>query len=107
MTIKDTTELAEGDIVLDSGMRILLDIPAKIYKHGDDPADLVYAWHGLVLNADELCDRDGEDYNAYIACHIRGQWWEDCVPRPRKDQWIVQGNYLATWHVEEREAGAR
>lgn len=95
-----TPELKKGDIVLNSGMRILLDTPANVYKHSDDPTDLVYAWPGLVLNADDLCDKGSEEYDAYIACHIRGTWWKDCVPRPRKDQWTVQGNHLARWHVE-------
>lgn len=101
MTVKDTSQLAEGDIVLNHGMRILLDGPAKVIKRGEDPADTVYVWPGLVLNADELCDKESPSYDAYIAKHIRGIWWEDCVPRPRKDDWPVQGNYLATWGVED------
>ena len=102
MTVKDTTELTEGDIVLHHGMRILLDGPAKRYQQGTGRAGDVYRWPGLVLNADELCDKDGPHYNAYIAKHIRGIWWEDCVPRPRKDDWPIQGNYLATWVVEDK-----
>lgn len=106
MTAKDTTQLAEGDIILNHGMRILLDGPAKVYDQGPREEDKVYCWPGLVLNADELCDKDGPHYNPYIAKHIRGIWWEDCVPRPRKDDWPVQGNYLATWVVEEKEEGS-
>lgn len=104
MPTKNTTELEVGDVVLNYGMRILLDTPANIYRHGEDQADTVYSWPGLVLNADELCDKESESYDAYIYKHIRGIWWEDRVPRPRRDQWEVTGNYLATWHVEEKES---
>src|SRR5574341_1702660 len=103
MPYKNTTQLAEGDIVLDHGMRILLDGPATIHPLGDRPEDPVYRWPGLVLNADELCDKGSPSYNAYIACHIRGQWREDIVPLPRLDDWPVQGNHLAMWTTEEKE----
>lgn len=100
--IKNTTELKQGDIVVNQGMRILLDTPARVYEdYANGP---VYAWPGLVLNADELCDRKSPKFDLYIYKHIRGIWWEDCVPRPRKDEWIVQGNHLATWYVEEADA---
>lgn len=98
---KTTDQLSEGDVVLNHGMRILLDGPAKVYPHGDRPEDQVYVWPGLVLNADELCDKDAETFNSYIYKHIRGIWWEDCLPRPRKDDWPVQGNSLARWVVED------
>lgn len=104
MIPKDTTKLAEGDIVLNHGMRILIDGPATVYPCANCPEEQFYAWPGLVLNADELCDKDGPSYDAYIAKHLRGIWWEDCVPRPRKDDWTVQGDSLATWVVEDKEA---
>lgn len=95
-----TSELREGDIVLNTGMRILIDGPAGIYPQGDRPEDQVYRWPGLVLNADELCDRDADTFDLYLYKHLRGVWWEDQVPRPRRDDWPVQGNHLAMWHVE-------
>lgn len=104
MTVKDTTQLAEGDIILNYGMRILIDGPVKI---SGPEHDRVYRWPGLVINADELCDKDSPTYDAYIYKHIRGIWWEDCVPRPRKDDWPIQGNYLATWVVEDKEEDQR
>lgn len=102
MKIKDTSELAEGDIILHYGMRILIDGPAVVAQRGTGRAGTVYRWPGLVLNADELCDKDSPDYNSYIACHLREQCWEDLVPRPRKDDWPIQGNYLATWTLQDR-----
>ncbi len=96
-----TDELREGDIILNHGMRILIDGPAKVYRHEPQSrSNTVYVWPGLVLNADELCDKDSEHYDSYIARHLRGIWWEDRVPRPRADEWSIQGNHLATWHVE-------
>lgn len=102
MKLKDTSELAEGDIILDHGMRILIDGPAVVTQQGPGRAGMVYRWPGLVLNADELCDKESPSYDAYIATHIRGIWWEDNVPRTRKDDWPIQGNYLANWTVEDR-----
>jgi hypothetical protein len=90
----NTTELREGQVVHNSGMRILIDGPARIYE-GDHE---VYAWPGLVLNADEICRREGPAYNSYIACHLRGTWREDAGREP--DRWTVQGNDLACWWVE-------
>lgn len=97
-----TPELQEGDIVLNSGMRILIDGPAQTYPEPNDPDRTRYAWPGLVTNADALCDRESEEYDSYIACHLRGQWREDQVPLPRQDDWPVVGNSLTRWHVERR-----
>ncbi len=103
MAQKTTDKLREGDIVLNSGMRILIDGPVKVIPDLSTCHDRydTYRWPGLVLNADELCDKDSPEYDAYIACHLRGQWWEDRVPRPRKDNWPVVGNKLAVWYTEE------
>lgn len=101
MPIKNTADLAEGDVVLNYGMRILIDGPATVYPEHGQATYPTYRWPGLVLNADELCDRESPSYDAYIACHLRGQWWEDRVPRPRKDDWPIVGNHLANWHIEE------
>jgi hypothetical protein len=93
VTSKNTTELVEGDVVLDHGMRILLDGPARVTDR--------YEWPGLVLNGDALCDKESPEYDAYIACHLRGQWRHDVVPLPRIDNWSIVGNELATWTVED------
>lgn len=96
---RNTTELEIGDVVLHSGMRILIDGPAKVYTEHGSASLPVYAWPGLVLNADALCDRDAPEYDAYIARHLRGIWWEDRVPRPRRDNWSITGNAMALWHM--------
>jgi hypothetical protein len=102
MKLKDTSQLAEDDIILHYGMRILIDGPAVVTQKGTGRAGALYHWPGLVLNADELCDKDSPSYDAYIASHLRGIWWEDRVPRPRKDDWPIQGNYLASWTLQDR-----
>lgn len=96
---KSTTELEVGDIVLHGGMRILIDGPAHITPEHGSAALPVYRWPGLVLNADELCDKSAPAYDAYIARHLRGIWWEDRVPRPRRDNWNITGNAMALWHM--------
>lgn len=95
-----TTKLQEGDVVLHYGMRILIDGPAETEPGTNDPEMTRYVWPGLVLNADELCDRNSPTFDAYIYKHIRGIWWEDRVPRPRKDDWPIVGNGHAMWSVE-------
>lgn len=102
MKLKDTTELTQGDVVLHYGMRILIDGPAVVTPEHGAATPPTYRWPGLVLNADELCDKDSPSHDAYIACHLRGQWWKDRVPRPRKDSWPIQGNHMARWTVEDR-----
>lgn len=97
---KTTDQLAVGDVILNHGMRILIDGPAKIYENTGGENYPVYAWPGLVLNADELCNRDAPTYDNYIALHIRGTWWEDSGSRPEAlDHWTIQGNKLALWNV--------
>jgi hypothetical protein len=94
------SEIREGDIVLNCGMRILIDGPATIYgeKYGNPADEPVYSWPGLVVNADAICKEGGEEYDAYIACHLRGQWWQD--RGGRKDSWPVNSNDRESWEVE-------
>lgn len=108
MLRRKTDQLQEGDVVLNHGMRILIDGPART-EPGTNGHDLTrYRWPGLVLNADELCDPASLAYDTYIYKHLRGVWWEDRVPRTRKDDWPVVGNCLAWWSVGEpwREQGS-
>lgn len=107
MIRKATDALQEGDIVSNHGMRILIDGPAVVRNPDHDYP--VYAWPGLVLNADELCDKGSAHYDLYIAMHLRGVWWRDrgAVPEQR-DRWTVQGNRMCSWHIEGpwRELGS-
>lgn len=101
MTRKNTTELETGDIVINAGMRILIDGPARVYPAHGSSSGTVYAWPGLVLNADALCDKDSPDYDDYIARHLRGIWFEDRMEPKRKDDWTIQGTDMALWHIGE------
>lgn len=85
-------DLKVGDVVFEFGMRIKLDREIPTHREG------VKALAGIVLNADELCDKTLDTYDPYIARHLRGIWFEDRGPGVRKDEWTVQGNHLAvTW----------
>lgn len=91
-------DLKLGDVVLNSGMRILLDREIRCYDEDTK------AFAGLVLNADALCTKGSEDYDVWIACHLRGQWYQDRLmgePNARQDEWTVKSNSLAWWYVEE------
>lgn len=93
-TRKNTLELEAGDIILDAGMRILLEAPIKTYEEGRA------AWSGLVLNAEELCNKGHSSYDAYIARHLRGVWWQDRGSvAAQYDHWTIAGNDLAIWHL--------
>lgn len=94
------SQLREGDIVINHGMRILIDGPVTITRTLGK-MDL-YRWPGLVLNADELCDEDADTYDSFIASCLRGTIWEDHIPHTRKDDWTIQSNDLQHWRVERK-----
>ena len=92
-----TSELREGDIVLEHGMRVRLDSGVRTpeSEHGT-----VYSRPGTVLNLDEVREAkiippsflgDGEKW-------VEGRGWTT----DRDDSWTVQGNDLAHWTVEVR-----
>lgn len=90
-------DLKIGDVVQEHGMRVLLDREIPTYRDG------VKAFAGLVLNADELCTKGSDGYDAYIACHLRGQWFQDRLigqPNARQDEWTIQGNDMHQVWVE-------
>lgn len=98
---KKISELEVGDVVLNHGMRILIDGPVRVYSSSYNPDLRIYRWPGLVLNADAICDKDGSEYDAYIACHLRGIWFEDRMGPKRKDEWSITSNDLAWWFTGE------
>ncbi|WP_031102417.1 hypothetical protein [Streptomyces sp. NRRL S-146] len=93
VTVKDSSQLAKGDIVLTHGMRVRLDFGAS-HKRSDCT---VYAWTGTVLNRDKVREE------GHVPMSFLRTWrWQPgmgCVT-DRKDVWVVQGNELAEWIVE-------
>ncbi|MET8696858.1 hypothetical protein ABZV65_30460 [Streptomyces bauhiniae] len=90
---KKSSELAEGDVVREHGMRVRLD--SLDFGRGSHPDRSVYAWTGTVLNMDEVRE----------AGHVPLSWlcthkWESGWVVDRKDVWTVQGNDFVTWAVE-------
>lgn len=91
--IKDSSQLAEGDIVREHGMRVRLDKLTTVERQ-----DLtVYHWAGTVLNMPEV-----RKAKHVPLSFLRTQKWEAGRGwvTDRKDYWAVQGNKLATWAVE-------
>ena len=86
-----TTELAEGNIVLDHGMILLLvnrrEYPAESQEQGP-----CVTFRGVVLNIDEI--REDAAKGDAIARFIVGSVWRNNSVVP---QWTVQGNRLAGW----------
>ncbi|NGO67001.1 hypothetical protein [Streptomyces boncukensis] len=93
VTIKDSSQLTQGDIVLDHGMRIRLDICTS-RKESDYT---VYAWRGTVLNLEQVREK-GHVPMSFLRTHVwkPGEGWVT----DREDVWVVQGNELAEWTVE-------
>ncbi|MGA5127781.1 hypothetical protein ACPCAG_31325 [Streptomyces pseudogriseolus] len=91
--IKDSSQLAEGDIVRDHGMRVRLDELTTTERQGLT----VYHWAGTVLNIDEV--REAQHVPMSF---LRTTKWEAGRGwvTDREDYWAVQGNKLATWAVE-------
>jgi len=94
-----TPQLHPGDIVLEHGMRVLLDRPARVY-HPDGQGCywpdgtitdheyclLGYSWLGTVLNVDEVRAARVVPMS-FLAYNV----------------WNVQGNELAHWIVERED----
>ncbi|NEW75475.1 hypothetical protein [Streptomyces rhizosphaericus] len=93
VTIKDTSQLAQGDIVRTHRMRVRLDRGAS-HERSDCT---VYAWTGTVLNLDEV----REQGHVPMSC-LRTERWQSGQGwvTDREDVWVVQGNERAEWIVE-------
>ncbi|MFD7501561.1 hypothetical protein [Streptomyces sp. NPDC059850] len=91
-TEKKSSQLEQGDIVHEHGMRVRLD---RLISRSGEPGDSeVFAWAGTVLNAAEV--REAGHVPASFICRWEGPYLV------QKDYWTVQGNDMAPlWTVEE------
>lgn len=94
MKVRNTPELKVGDVVQEWGMRVRLDDggPARGHHLRD-----VYHFSGTVLNLDEVLKVGFVPPSFLCTSKWDGSRWVT----DRRDHWIVQGNELATWAVEE------
>ncbi|MFE3139709.1 hypothetical protein [Streptomyces scopuliridis] len=94
VTVKDSSQLAQGDIVCTHGMRVRLDHGAS-NKHS---GSTVHAWTGTVLNLDEVRTEKHVPMS-----FLRTHRWEPGTGwvTDREDVWVVQGNEFANWLVED------
>ncbi len=91
---KTTHDLQPGDIVNNHGMRLLIDQPintSRSHPMGDDEHGPCLWTSALCLNAADF-EPGAEREDAFIRYHLTVDTAE-----PR---WTIQGNGLATWHVE-------
>lgn len=114
-----TPLLLPGDVVVNHGMRVRIDGPAKVFHGGcdhslrwttglhqtpEDPAmaegaecPVGYAWPGTVINVEEACASGGVSRGMLkTRKFVEGHGWVT----DRTDFWSVQGNRLAHWFVE-------
>lgn len=84
-TVKDSSQLTKGDVVLTHGMRVRLDEGTT----RKDSGRIVYAWSGTVLNLDEVRQQG----------HVPISWLR-ASKGGISDRGLIQGNYLANWLVE-------
>ncbi|MFI1012580.1 hypothetical protein [Streptomyces sp. NPDC020965] len=94
VTVKDSSQLAQGDIVRTHGMRVRLD---RLSTH-ENYGRTVYAWAGTVLNLDEV-RADGHVPMSFLRSSLRWEPGTGCMAA-RNDVWTVQGNEFADWLVE-------
>ncbi|MFB6529886.1 hypothetical protein [Streptomyces sp. NPDC056399] len=94
VTVKNSSELAQGDIVLTHGMRVRLDFGAAHTR----PSGTFYAWTGAVLNLDEIRAQG----TVPMSC-LRTQRWQDDKGwvTDREDVYVVQGIGYQNWLVED------
>ena len=110
-----TPEIREGDIVLNHGMRILIDGPANVFHGGclrhalplhgarDAQPEMVegaecllgYAWPGTVLNVDEV----REAHIIPMSFLYDNARYTYGPGHGREDFWNTQGNARARWRV--------
>lgn len=91
---KRTSELREGDVVRNHGMRLLIDQEITVGSlTPDHPERGNVRWTSArVLNPDEV-ERDGLVPASWI-------WRDRDMKRRDIPRWTIQGNDLATWAVE-------
>ena len=102
---KKSSELRQGDVVLTSGLRVLLDREITQYPH--EPHDgltdgTVYACRGVVLNWADLRKSDPWLYN-FVNADLRDDDDVEGLDGHFR-RWTIQGNDLARWYVEESDA---
>jgi hypothetical protein len=99
-TIK-LADLQQGDVVLQHGMRCLVDREIRRRTHGDGV--LVISTNALVLNRDDVPSRDVPlSFTSTASYPSRGM-----APEPAgTHRWTVQGADWVSVYIEDREAGA-
>lgn len=95
-----TSELREGDIVLEHGMRCLIDGPMRIStSHPDRPGlgdGKTRYYQALVLNRDEVS-------SSAVPYGWTRDWnntFTGSTAENGEHRWTIQGNDLARWAVE-------
>ncbi|RZU28227.1 hypothetical protein EV284_6393 [Streptomyces sp. BK022] len=91
LVYKKSSELTEGDIVREDGMRVRLE--SLDFGRGSHPDRSVYSWTGTVLNMDEV--REAGHVPLSFLCT-----WKSGGVIDRQDVWTVQGNDFVTRAVE-------
>jgi len=86
-----TSALRQGDVVNCHGMRCLIDRPVMKSSSHPKEADVRYT-RALVINRDEV-PASAVPYGFTSADASRGD-------APNEHRWTIQGNDLASWHVE-------
>jgi hypothetical protein len=104
--IKRTHELAEGDIVMNNGMRTLLTNRSEYDDFNGNAEGLVreglppkvYSFVGKILNVEEVNDNGLVPFS--WRCETRPQFKGTDRYSDKGDVWMIQGNGRAHWHVE-------
>jgi hypothetical protein len=95
---KTTSELRVGDVVVEHGMRCLIDREIQVSKSHPVASDgsVCRFTQALVLNRDDEATRA-------VPVSWTADWKRNSrepVPHDGEHRWTIQGNDLARWHVE-------
>lgn len=93
-TTKNTTQLVVGDVVWSNGMQL------ELVAGGPSVTEGVFRFDGRILNVD-VVDAAGVVPAGWRVRHLPSGLIDPDFARGT--YWAVQGNHLATWHVEVDE----
>lgn len=96
-----TGQLEPGDLVLNHGMRCLVDQPLEISQSHPDNGGGPCKWtRALVLNPDEVRADRVVPYGWLFEEHwVEGTGWVRGDALGELPRWSIQGNNYARWYV--------
>ncbi|MFI5782614.1 hypothetical protein [Nocardia sp. NPDC051570] len=100
-----TDRLRHGDVVLNHGMRLIIDQP--IQTRTEDSGDTVYSTSAVVANREGITSQAAAEREAGIINGRARFIQARTETRTGTPRWTIQGNRLAHWYREVRGTAVR